>query len=124
MGNRTPYRDPHLRGGILGLTIGHDRASLYRSAAESIAVASAFIVERIKALDIPCNRIVGSGGFTRTLLWFNATIDALGMPVTLPEDSNLTIVGTAAAAATGAGLFPDLTAASDAVARTRPNGRA
>ncbi|MCW6508880.1 FGGY-family carbohydrate kinase [Lichenifustis flavocetrariae] len=117
MGNRTPYRDPHLRGGILGLTVGHDRASLYRSATESVAVASAHIVERIKALGIPCKRIVSSGGFTKNPLWFKATVDAIGMPVALPEDSNLTIVGTAAAAATGAGLFPNLTAASDGVAR-------
>ena len=117
MGNRTPYRDPHLRGGILGLTVGHDRASLYRAAADSVAVASAVIVERIGAIGIPCDRIVGSGGFTKNPLWFQATIDALGRPVALPETGNLTILGTAAAAATGAGLFPDLTAASDAVAR-------
>ena len=117
MGNRTPYRDPHLRGGILGLTVGHDRASLYRSAAESVAVASAYIVERIVALGMPCNRIVSSGGFTKNPLWFKATLDALGMPLSLPADSNLTIVGTAAAAATGAGLFPNLTVASDSVAR-------
>jgi ribulose kinase len=117
MGNRTPYRDPHLRGSILGLTVGHDRASLYRSAAESVAVASAYIVERIKALDIPCDRIVSSGGFTKNPLWFKATIDALGTPLALPENSNLTIMGTAAAAATGAGLFANLTEASDAVVR-------
>ena len=117
MGNRTPYRDPHLRGGILGLTVGHDRASLYRSAAESVAVASAHIVERIKALDVPCNRIVSSGGFTKNPLWFKATVDALGIPIALPENSNLTIMGTAAAAATGAGLFPNLTIASDSVVR-------
>ncbi len=117
MGNRTPYRDPHLRGGILGLTVGHDRASLYRSAAESVSVASAFIVDRIRALGIPCNRIVSSGGFLKNPVWFRTTIDALGVPVILSQDSNLTIVGTAAAAATGAGLFPNLTAASDGVAR-------
>ena len=34
MGNRTPYRDPKLRGAIIGLSLGHDRAALYRSAVE------------------------------------------------------------------------------------------
>lgn len=116
MGNRTPYRDPHLRGGILGLTLGHDRAALYRAAAESVAVASACIVDRIEASGIPCGRIVSSGGFTKDPLWFRATVDALGVPITLPDNGNLTIVGTAAAAATGAGLFGNLTLASDAVA--------
>ena len=40
MGNRTPYRDPLLRGAVIGLSLGHDRAALYRSAVEGVALAS------------------------------------------------------------------------------------
>jgi ribulose kinase len=117
MGNRTPYRDPHLRGGILGLTLGHDRASLYRAAIDGVAVASANIVAGMRTLDVPCDRIVSSGGFVKNPLWLQATVDAIGRPVAMPEDNNLTIIGTAAAAAKGAGLFASLQAASDGVVR-------
>jgi ribulose kinase len=117
MGNRTPYRDPKLRGAVLGLSLGHDRAALYRSAAEGVALASANVVARAELLGIAVDRIVSAGGYRRNALWLQATVDALGRPLHLAAEENLTIVGCAAVAATAAGVFPDLTAAAAAVAR-------
>lgn len=117
MGNRTPYRDPHLRGAILGLSLGHDRASMYRSMTESVALASANVVEQATGLGVPVDHIVSAGGYCKNPLWLRATVDAIGLPVHLAAEENLTIVGTAAAAATGVGLFPDLRAAAAAVTR-------
>jgi ribulose kinase len=116
MGNRTPYRDPHLRGTILGLTLGHDRAALYRAAVEGVALGSANVLRHMGELGIPCRRIVCAGGIVKNPLWLKATVDALGMPIQLAGDTNLSILGAAACAATGAGLVPDLLAAGDAVA--------
>jgi ribulose kinase len=115
MGNRTPYRDPLLRGTVLGLSLSHSRADLYRSAVEGVALGSANVLRRIKELGIPCNRIVSSGGYAKNRLWLKATVDAVGLPMELQGGTNLTIVGAAASAATGAGLFHDLFAAADAV---------
>ena len=115
MGNRTPYRDPLLRGAVVGLSLGHDRASLYRSAVESVALASANVLQRMKDLNIPCNHIVSAGGYAKNRLWMKATVDAIGLPMQLSSSSNLTIVGAAAAAACGSGLVPDLFAAAEAV---------
>jgi ribulose kinase len=115
MGNRTPYRDPLLRGAMVGLSLGHDRASLYRSAVESVALASANVLKRMNELDIPCNHVVTAGGYSKNPLWLKATVDAIGMPVHLSTSTNLTIVGAAAAAACGCGLVPDLFAAAAAV---------
>ncbi|HWL66804.1 MAG TPA: FGGY-family carbohydrate kinase [Geminicoccus sp.] len=116
MGNRTPYRDPHLRGTVLGLSLGHDRAALYRSAVEGVALGSANVLRRMNELGISCRRVVSAGGFAKNRLWLQATVDAIGMPVQLATDANLSILGAAACAATGAGLLPDLFAAADAVA--------
>jgi ribulose kinase len=115
MGNRTPYREPMLRGAILGLSLGHDRASLYRSAIESVALASANVLKRVRELEVPVGRIVSSGGYAKNRLWLQATVDAIGMPVELSQEANLTIVGAAAAAAAGSGVVPDLFAAAEAV---------
>ena len=117
MGNRTPYRDPHLRGAVLGLSLGHDRASLYRSAVEGVALASANVVAQAESLDVAVDHIVSAGGYCKNALWLRATVDAIGLPVHLAAEENLTIVGTAAAAATGIGLFTDLRQASAAVVR-------
>ncbi|GGE11879.1 sugar kinase [Aureimonas endophytica] len=116
MGNRTPYRDPHLRGAVLGLSLGHDRAALYHAAVEGVALASANVLKRMDELGIACRRIVTSGGYSRNPLWLKATVDALGRAVELPSRTNLTIVGACGCAATGAGLVPDLQAAARAVA--------
>ena len=117
MGNRTPYRDPHLRGAMLGLSLGHDRASLYRSAVDGVALASANVVAQAVSLDVPIERIVSAGGYCKNALWLRATVDAIGLPIQLAAEENLTIVGTAAAAATAVGLFADLRSAAAAVAR-------
>ena len=116
MGNRTPYRDPHLRGMVLGLSLGHDRAALYRSAVEGVALGSANVLRRMGELGIECRRIVGAGGFVKNPLWLKAAVDAMGLPVQLAGEANLSILGAAACAATGAGLAPDLFAAAELVA--------
>ena len=117
MGNRTPYRDPHLRGAVLGLSLAHDRASLYRSMIESIALGSANVIAQARDIGVPVDHIVSAGGYAKNSLWLRATVDAIGLPVHLAAEENLTIVGTAAAAATGIGLFPDLRTAAAAVVR-------
>ncbi|MCQ8241836.1 FGGY-family carbohydrate kinase [Rhizosaccharibacter radicis] len=117
MGNRTPYRDPHLRGAVLGLSLGHDRAALYRSAVDGVALASANVVRQAAGLGVPIDHVVTAGGIGRNPLWLRATVDAVGLPVTLAADENLTLVGTAAAAATGIGMFRALPEAAAALAR-------
>ena len=117
MGNRTPYRDPHLRGAILGLSLGHDRTALYRSAVDAVAVASANVVRQARQAGVALDRIVSAGGYRKNAAWLRATVDAIGLPVHLAAEENLTIVGCAAAAATACGLMPDLATAAAAVAR-------
>ena len=117
MGNRTPYRDPLLRGAIVGLTLGHSRAALYRSAVESVALATAHVLKRMGELGVVCNRIVSAGGQVKNRLWLRATVDAIGIPMQLPKNANLTIIGTVACAAAGAGLVKDLFEAAKAVAQ-------
>jgi hypothetical protein len=108
MGNRTPYRDPLLRGAFLGLSLGHDRAALYRAAVEAVAVASANVLKRMAELGVVCRRVVSSGGYAKNPLWLRATVDAIGLPMQILPEVNLTIVGAAACAATAAGFAPDL----------------
>ena len=115
MGNRTPYRDPLLRGAFLGLSLGHDRAALYRAAVEAVALASANVLRRMGELGVVCRRVVSSGGYAKNPVWLKATVDAMGLPIEILPEVNLTIVGAAACAATGAGFAPDLFVAAKAV---------
>jgi ribulose kinase len=117
MGNRTPYRDPLLRGAFLGLSLGHNRAAVYRAAVEGVALATANVLKRMGELGVECRRVVSSGGYAKNPVWLKATVDAMGLPVQLLPDANLTIIGAAACAANGARLTSDLFAAAKAVAQ-------
>ena len=116
MGNRTPYRDPDLRGAILGLSLWHDRATIYRSAVEAIALGSANVVAGLVGEGVAIDRLVLAGGICKNPLWLKATIDAVGLPARVVRDDNLSLVGAAVSAATALGQFSDLTAASSAFA--------
>ena len=115
MGNRTPYRDARLRGAVLGLSLSHDRASLYRAAVTSVALGAANIVADLRRQGHEVRRLVVAGGILRNPLWLAATIDAMGLPVHVAEAENLTLHGCAVACAFGLGLHPDLRSAARAL---------
>lgn len=116
MGNRTPYRDADLRGAVLGLSLGHDRADIYSSAVDSIALGSANVVAVLEERGVMVDRIVVAGGICKNSLWLQATIDALGRPVHVAREDNLSLIGTAVCSAHALGLFPDMITASEACA--------
>lgn len=116
MGNRTPYRDPNLRGAILGLSLWHDRAAIYRAAVEAVALGSLAIVDGLRGAGVAMDRFVMAGGICKNPLWLKTTVDALGVPVLVAREDNLSLRGGFASAATGLGLFPSLIEASEAFA--------
>jgi len=116
MGNRTPHRDPRLRGGVLGLTLGTTPEQLYRATVEAVCFGTRGVLESWVDAGIPLERIVLSGGVRHNSLWLATTADVLGRPVELVESDNLTLRAGAVQAAYAAGLFPDLASASNAYA--------
>jgi ribulose kinase len=114
MGNRTPYRAPDMRGAIMGLSLNHDRHDLYRASVEAIALGSANVFHTWRSHGIEITRVVAAGGFQNNPLWLQATVDATGVPFEMVAHDNLTLIGTAAAAACALGTFDSLQqAASD-----------
>jgi ribulose kinase len=113
MGNRTPYRSPDMRGAILGLSLNHDRQDLYRASVEAIALGSANIFHTWRSHGIEITRVVAAGGFQNNPLWLQATVDATGVPFEMVSHDNLTLIGTAAAAACALGEFSHLQQAAD-----------
>ncbi|WP_309085651.1 FGGY-family carbohydrate kinase [Chelativorans sp.] len=118
MGNRTPYRDAGLRGAILGLSLGHGRAEIYRAAADTVALGTVNVLQALEEAGVAIDRIVMAGGICNNALWLRATIDALGRPVSLVREENLSTLGAAVSAAHALGGFADLAAASRMLAAT------
>ncbi|WP_033346742.1 FGGY-family carbohydrate kinase [Catenuloplanes japonicus] len=103
MGNRTPHRDPRLRGAIIGLSVGTTRAEIYRAAVEAVAYGTRAVLESFTDAGIPADRVVLSGGIRHNPLWLDVTTEVLGREVELVDSGNLTLCACAALAATACG---------------------
>lgn len=108
MGNRTPHRDPRLRGAVIGLTLGTSREELYRAAVEGVACGTKSVLDSFARANMDCRRLVFSGGMERNALWQQVTIDVLGREAEIVSGDNLTLRACAVIAAKGAGLVGSL----------------
>lgn len=90
MGNRTPLRDPNLRGAILGLSLGATPEELYRATVEAVAFGTRQVLESFEQVGVDTTDVFLTGGIRHNPLWLQTTADALGRPVHLASGENLT----------------------------------
>lgn len=114
-GNRTPHTDPDSRGVIAGLTLKHGPEHLFRAIIEGIACGSELILKTMRAADFTPTEIVLSGGATRSELWLQIHADVSNLPLTITRTTDAPSLGSAILAAVGAGLYPDIPTAADAM---------
>ncbi len=110
-----PHWRPEARGLICGLSFATTKAHIVRAALEAQSyqthdLMTAFVADGIKwaALKI-------DGGMVRNNWLAQDLADILQLPVERPEFVETTALGAAMLAAVGAGLYPDLTAAAQAM---------
>jgi len=116
-GSRTPIKDPAARGTVWGLTTAHGPGHLLRAVYEGTAYGNRAIVEMLRRLDVPTDRVLACGGGTRSALWLQILADVAGLPLTLTDAPDAVALGTAMCAAVGAGAYPDLRAAAAEMVR-------
>jgi xylulokinase len=78
-GERTPIHDPNAKGAIVGLTLAHTRADIYRAALEGIAFATNHIFDTYAEAGAPPSTITAVGGGLRNRIWTQATSDISGL---------------------------------------------
>ena len=116
MGNRTPYRDPQLRGAIFGLTLAHRPAELYRSCVEAIAYGTRNVLQSFEDAGVPVDTLTVSGGIRHNPLWVQITADVLGRSFGLVRAGNLATRGAAICGAVAARRYGSLREAAAAMA--------
>ncbi|MDW8084512.1 MAG: FGGY-family carbohydrate kinase [Candidatus Caldarchaeum sp.] len=80
MGERTPIWDPLARGVVIGLTLYHSRAHVYRALLESAGYALKQHILIANQLGIFIKRILAVNGGARSKLWRQIISDIIGMP--------------------------------------------
>ena len=104
-----PARKHHTRGTIVGLGLGSSRASVCRAAMEGLSFQ---LKDALRILTDATGfhpaglRVVGGG--SRNQLWNRLRADVCGLPVSVSQCAEATVVGAAVAAWVGAGRFADV----------------
>ena len=108
-----PRVDPAARAQFAGLSPRHDRACLFRAVLEGVAFAMRDLFD---TLSFDGDRVLLTGGGAQNPLWVQMICDLIGTPVEVPDGSQFGARGAALLAATAAGSFATINAASASVA--------
>jgi L-ribulokinase len=116
-GCRTPLMDGDLTGAVLGATLHHGPAHLYRAALEASACGLAWIVDTLRDGGVAVDRFVATGGLSRSNALFGAIVAAvLEAPIEVPAVEHGPALGAAVLGALASGRFATAAAAVDAMA--------
>jgi D-ribulokinase len=121
LGNRSPHADPDARAVIAGLSLDADVESLerlYVAGLCGLGYCTGEVIDALRAAGVACDRLVMSGGASRSRLVRQIMADATGVPVGVPETSEPVLLGSAILGAVAGGRFPSVEAAMAAMSRT------
>jgi len=81
--------NPYARGVVYGLCLGHTRKHVFRAILEGCVYQLYLCWERIQSLNpgIAANRIVASGGGSKSRVWRQIIADTFDLPVFLPKET-------------------------------------
>jgi ribulokinase len=116
-GNRTPHTDPLSRGAIIGLSLKHGRAHIFRAMIEGVAFGTEAIFKAMRENGYRPSEFRICGGATRSELWMQIHADVSGIPLTLTEVPDAPALGSAILAAVAAGEYGSIVEAADAMVK-------
>jgi len=106
VGLGAPYWDSEVRGTIVGLTRGSNRAHVVRAALESIAFQSRDLIDAMEAdYGKPITELKADGGAAANSFLMQEQANLLDKPVILPEVMEITALGAAYLAGLAVGYW-------------------
>jgi len=117
VGAGAPHWNPYSKGVLFGLSLGHERKDLYRSILEGVAFEIKKNIEVFKSIGIAPLQLKLTGGGARSDLWNQIMADVLNIVCVRNEIEEATSLGAAILAASGAGLFPDISEAAENICK-------
>lgn len=118
MGERTPYCDPKIRAGLVGIDARHTLAHVCRAVMEGVAFSLRESLDLLRSLGMPVKTIRAGGGGARSPLWRQIQADVFGLPVETVQSDEGPAFGAALLAGVGARIWSDVDKACDAVVHT------
>lgn len=116
-GERNPHPDPLARGAMVGFTLRHGLAHMFRAVMEGVSFGMRDQLELLRGLGVQPADAVVSGGAANSPVWRQLTTDIMGIPLYTVNTSEGGALGAAILAAVGAGSYPDVPSACKAMVR-------
>ena len=120
MGERTPHLDPDCRGAFFGLSAVHTRAHFLRAILEGVSYSLYDCLLVLADMGIRPETMLATGGGSRSALWRQMLCDVFDLPVQTAVSGEGPALGAAVLAAVGAGLYPSVPAACEAMVKLNP----
>jgi L-ribulokinase len=123
-GNRSVLVDVDLTGLILGMTLLTKPEEIYRALIEATAYGTRLIIETFKQSNVPIRELIATGGLPdRNKLLMQIYSDVTGLPIYIPEATQIGALGSAmhgaVAAGSASGGYDSIMDASVRMARLR-----
>ena len=118
MGERTPHLDPNVRAALVGVAASHGRGHVVRAVLEGVAFSLRDSFTIFSELGLPVDKVRVGGGGARSAAWRQIQADVYGRDVETVATEEGAGYGAALLAGVGAGFWPSVDDACDAVVRT------
>ena len=117
MGERTPHLDPDARGVFFGLSAMHTKRDMLRAVMEGVTYSLRDCVEVCREMGVNVSDMMACGGGGTSPVWRQMLADLYGIPVGTVASKEGPALGVAILAMVGAGIYPSVPEACDAVIR-------
>ncbi len=116
-GSRTPITDPMAKGALVGLTLSHTRAHIWRALMEAVCFGTRACMDALETAGHQCDQIVMAGGATRSDLWLQMHADVTEKPVVVCENADAPLLGCAILASVDLGIHASVQEAVKSMVR-------
>lgn len=120
MGERTPHLDADCRGVFFGLSAIHTKRDMLRAVMEGVTYSQRDSVEILREMGVEMTEMLACGGGGSSPLWRQMLADTYNCPVRTVRSKEGPALGAAILAGVGAGLYPSVQAACDAMIQINP----
>ncbi len=118
-GAANPYMDNGSRAVMVGLTLEHTAADIYKALMEGVTYEIMLNIEHLEGAGIKLNRLVATGGGASSDVWLSIKADILDRPVTALSAKEAGACGTCMLAAVAVGACMNLNEAKERFVRTK-----
>jgi len=112
-GAATPYMNNDAKGAIIGLTLEHTAADIYRALQEGLCYESLININNLKDSGIVLESLKITGGGAKSAVWNQMKADIYGIPCKTLLNKEAGATGSAMLAGVALGEYSDLSEASD-----------